>query len=64
MKINKKTGMALCAVGFVLFGMVGQMDYEEAVMQERVYAEMVCDGHWPDYENRKPDCASLEKKDD
>ena len=29
--------------------------YEEQVEAEH-YAEMVCDGYWPDYKNQKPEC--------
>ena len=29
--------------------------YEEQVEAEH-YAEMVCDGYWPDYKNQEPEC--------
>lgn len=32
-----------------LFGLVGQMDYDDAVDQQAQYCEMVKAGHWPDY---------------
>tara|TARA_R100000935_G_scaffold54629_1_gene83714 strand:- start:1198 stop:1380 length:183 start_codon:yes stop_codon:yes gene_type:complete len=39
-----------------LMGMVGSMDLEDQVMQEKHYAQMVCDGHWPDYKSLSPEC--------
>jgi hypothetical protein len=59
--MNKKekqifTGLFL-ALGFLIaLGIAGNGDLEEAETQARVYTEMVCAGHWPDYENRNPDC--------
>ena len=53
--MNKKekqifTGLFL-ALGFLIaLGIAGNGDLEEAETQ------MVCAGHWPDYENRNPDC--------
>lgn len=32
-----------------LFGLVGQMDYEDAVKEESNYCSMVKAGNWPDY---------------
>ena len=32
-----------------LFGLVGQMDYEDAVTQEAHYCDMVEAGKWPAY---------------
>lgn len=47
----------LFAVAFLLaLGLVGQMDYQSELDAEAHYTEMVCGGHWPDYENRNPDC--------
>ena len=61
--MNKKekqifTGLFL-ALGFLIaLGIAGNGDLEEAETQACVYTEMVCAGHWPDYENRNPDCGS------
>lgn len=44
---------------FLVLGLVGQMDYQSELDAEAHYAEMVCGGHWPDYENRNPDCGGL-----
>ncbi len=41
---------------FVIFGLVGRMDYEDAVAVDLHYSEMVCAGHWPDYKDQKPEC--------
>jgi len=37
------------------FGIVGQMDYEDAIKEEQHYCDMVRDGHWPHY-NKDIDC--------
>ena len=39
-----------------LMGIVGNMDLEDELNEERHYAEMVCDGHWPDYKDISPEC--------
>ena len=62
MMIKRKEAMLICAVLFC-FGLVGSMDYQDQLDEERIYTEMVCEGTWPDYDNRKPDCSKLEKKD-
>lgn len=41
---------------FVAYGLVGSGDVAELEAQAKVYDEMVCAGHWPDYEERKPEC--------
>lgn len=48
----------LIALLFLAYGIVGTMDYEDAVGQEELYKEMVCAGHWPDYDDRRPDCSA------
>jgi len=50
-------GSGLIALLFLAYGIVGTMDYEDAVGQEELYKEMVCAGHWPDYDDRMPDCS-------
>jgi len=37
-------------------GIAGTGDIEAEEDSARMYTEMVCAGHWPDYENRKPTC--------
>jgi len=32
------------------------MDYEDQLAEDRNYIYMVCEGHWPDYRNEKPEC--------
>ena len=47
----------VAAIGIVVvLGLVGRMDYEDAVAQEQRYTDMVCAGAWPDYDNRNPEC--------
>lgn len=45
MRKIKKVAIALLALA--MFGLVGQMDYEDAVAQEAHCLAMVEDGHWP-----------------
>ena len=35
------------------------MDYRDKIVEEKHYAHMVCNGHWPDYANMRPDCETL-----
>ena len=50
--------LILMALLFALLalGIAGNGDIEAEETQAKVYTEMVCAGHWPDYENRKPTC--------
>lgn len=41
---------------FLALGLAGSGDIQEAEAQAKVYEKMVCAGHWPDYEGRKPKC--------
>ena len=43
----------------VLFLTVSTMDYRDKLAEEKHYAHMVCNGHWPDYANMRPDCETL-----
>lgn len=33
----------------LIMGMVGSMDYEDAVLNQNHYCKMVAEGTWPDY---------------
>lgn len=54
----EKWGVRIAVTFLVILGLglAGSGDLQEAQDQSRVYSEMVCAGHWPDYENRKPTC--------
>jgi hypothetical protein len=52
--------LAATVVLFVL-GCVGEMDYQDAVDEADHYTDMVCNGYWPDYEKRSPDCSSYRR---
>ena len=45
-------------IATAIFGALIATDnsYEEAKMEARHYTDMVCQGLWPDYEERNPDC--------
>jgi hypothetical protein len=47
---------------FLCLGFVGSLDVEDAEASARHYSEMVCAGHWPDYENRRPNCEQLNRE--
>ena len=57
-KQEKRLTLIIMASLFVLLalGIAGNGDIEAEETQAKVYNEMVCAGHWPDYENRKPTC--------
>jgi len=56
-KVQRLT-LILMALLFALlaFGIAGNGDIEAEEDSAKVYAEMVCAGYWPDYENRNPNC--------
>ena len=47
MSMIKGIGIALLLI--VAFGIVGQMDYEDAIEQDKHYCDMVREGHWPNF---------------
>ena len=57
-KQEKRLTAIIMASLFLLLalGIAGNGDIEAEETQAKVYNEMVCAGHWPDYENRKPAC--------
>lgn len=57
MSMIKAIGVALLLI--VAFGIVGQMDYEDAIEQDKHYCDMVREGHWPNF---KPeiDCKRID----
>ena len=48
----KYIGFALAVIGYLI---VSEMDYEDALLQERIYCENVRDGVWPNY-NTEIEC--------
>jgi len=57
-KQEKRLTAIIMASLFLLLalGIAGTGDIEAEQDSARFYNEMVCAGHWPDYENRKPAC--------
>jgi hypothetical protein len=56
-KIEKLTFIIMALLFALLaLGIAGTGDIEAEEDSAKVYTEMVCAGHWPDYENRKPTC--------
>jgi len=41
-------------------GIAGSGDIEAEQDSARLYNEMVCAGNWPDYENRRPQCDTVQ----
>jgi len=59
LNIGKPIATAAAIAALLLaYGIVGTMDYEDAVVADQHYTEMVCAGYWPDYEDRRPDCSA------
>ena len=54
-RILLNTGVVLA---LLLLGLVGNMDYEDELAEQACYEEMVCLGHWPDYQNLGVVCES------
>jgi hypothetical protein len=60
MNTTHLTTAAVIALLLLAFGLVGQSDYEAAVAADQHYTEMVCAGHWPDFDSRRPDCGAIQ----
>lgn len=43
-------------IALLMLGVVGQSDYEQELIAEKAYIENVCNGRWPDYDGRSPNC--------
>lgn len=54
----EKWGVRIAVTFLVILGLglAGSGDLQEAQDQALFYNEMVCKGHWPDYEQRRPKC--------
>jgi O-antigen/teichoic acid export membrane protein len=47
----------LIAMAFIaVFALIGEMGYQDALIEQEIYAELVCDGTYPDYKNINPEC--------
>ena len=46
-------------LALLLLGFVGNMDYEDELAEQAFYEEMVCAGHWPDYQNLGVVCSEV-----
>jgi hypothetical protein len=57
-KQEKRLTAIFMALLFALLalGIAGTGDIEAEEDSARLYTEMVCKGHWPDYEQRRPSC--------
>ena len=48
---------ALVAMAFIaVLALIGEMGYQDALLEQELYAELVCDGTYPDYKNINPEC--------
>ena len=57
--------ISIWIVTILLVGMVVACDdsYEQAKADAEFYSDMVCQGYWPDYEEREPDCGARNGRD-
>jgi len=46
---------------FLIFGFVGQMDFESEIVAEQQYIKDVCSGVYPDYKYLEPNCMEEKK---
>jgi hypothetical protein len=65
MNDNKKVERLTFIIMALLFallalGIAGNGDIEAEEDSARLYTEMVCKGHWPDYEQRRPSCDTVQ----
>lgn len=55
--VHLVAGLLAAAAIVTACGIVGRMDYQDAVLQDEAYCANVHSGLWPDYESRyKRDC--------
>ena len=48
---------ALVAMAFIaVLALIGEMGYQDALLEQELYAELVCNGTYPDYKNINPEC--------
>lgn len=40
----------------IVFGLVGNMDYQDELKEQDRYHTMVCEGSWPNYKALEIDC--------
>ena len=61
-KQEKRLTAIIMALLFALLalGIAGTGDIEVEEDSARMYNEMVCKGHWPDYEGRNPQCNTVQ----
>ena len=61
-KQEKRLTLIIMASLFALLalGIAGNGDIEAEQDSARLYTEMVCKGHWPDYEQRRPSCDTVQ----
>ena len=59
---EKRLYAIIMALLFALLalGIAGSGDIEAEQDSVRLYNEMVCKGAWPDYENRRPSCDTVQ----
>lgn len=46
----------VAAALLAVFGIVGDMDYQAEMKEAESYADMVCNGHWPNYKDIDVNC--------
>ena len=61
-KQEKRLTLIIMASLFVLLalGIAGNGDIEAEQDSASLYTEMVCKGSWPDYEQRRPSCDTVQ----
>lgn len=59
---EKKLAITLLVGFLIVMGLVGDADYADALAEEQLYKQMVCEGKWPDYKNLGVDCEDIQER--
>ena len=59
-QVETWSGIASVVILLPLIGIIGNMDYEDTLLQQDHYCKMVAKGAWPDYDEvYKGECVAL-----
>tara|TARA_B100000242_G_scaffold42787_2_gene25515 strand:+ start:1221 stop:1394 length:174 start_codon:yes stop_codon:yes gene_type:complete len=57
--MNTKNIITISIILLIL-GIVGNMDFQDELNEERIYRDNFCQGVHPDYKNLNPDCGGAQ----
>lgn len=50
--MKKLEAFTYLTIMLIIFAIVSNMDYEDELLEQQHYCDMVEQGHWPDYEEK------------